>query len=363
MTVPFTDVLEDVTKYAKRIPQSEYSERGDYPIIDQGSEYIGGFSSNAEGLSSSPPYIIFGDHTRILKYVECPCFIGADGVKLLKVSNAGFLPKYVYYNLLAKPIEGQGYSRHFKFLKELTLSEKSLNDQLYIVSLLDGLNSQIKKNEDEIILLNEQVKSLFNEMFSNVQMTMPLIDFIQSGAGLSYGIVQPGEDGTGDMGVIRPVDMSNGAVDLKTIKYINRSIGDGYKRTELNGHEILITVRGTTGEVALSNESLVGMNVTRGIAVIRYDARKINPIYLLRHLVSAESAEYIQENTRGATLKQINLSDLKQLQIKAAPLTLQESFAERAQQIDKLRFNYQRQIEVLQELMDKKMEEYFGGDC
>ena len=44
------------------------------------------------------------------------------------------------------------------------------------------------------------------------------------------------------------------------------------------------------------------------------------------------------------------------------PIEIVKAFEQRQQQIDKLRFNYQRQIDLLNELMEKKMEEYFGGE-
>jgi hypothetical protein len=104
---------------------------------------------------------------------------------------------------------------------------------------------------------------------------------------------------SGDIiGVLRPVDFIDGAISTSDIKYIDRNIGYGYKRTELTGDELLITVRGTTGITALSDERFSGMNVTKGIAVIRYNANIVNPIYLNEYIKSDESQWYpvIKEN-------------------------------------------------------------------
>ena len=57
----------------------------------------------------------------------------------------------------------------------------------------------------------------------------------------------------------------------------------------MNGNEFLISVRGTTGITALTDDRFVGMNVTRGIAVIRYDNEKINPVYHNTYLKTDES--------------------------------------------------------------------------
>ena len=84
----FTDLFLDVTKDGHKIPKENYLPQGKYPIIDQGQEYIAGYSDEAEGLYEDVPAIIFGDHTRIIKYVDRPCFLGADGVKLLKAKDS-----------------------------------------------------------------------------------------------------------------------------------------------------------------------------------------------------------------------------------------------------------------------------------
>ena len=161
MREPFTQVCEDVTKTATKIPQSKYLSNGKTPIFDQGAGYVAGYSNLEDGIADEYPYIIFGDHTRILKYVEVPCFIGADGVKLLKVFNKKYLPKYVYYNLLANPVESHGYSRHFKYLKENTIQSVSLIEQKRIIEELDNILACIENGEKQLLILDETIKSRF----------------------------------------------------------------------------------------------------------------------------------------------------------------------------------------------------------
>ena len=221
-------------------------------------------------------------------------------------------------------------------LKEMTIPDISVEQQKLCASVLDELQMLIQLRQQELQKLDELVKARFVELFVNHGFSKTeLINVICEGAGLSYGIVQPGDDGTGDMGVLRPVDLVDGKISEKSIKYIDRSIGDGFRKTELNGSELLITVRGTTGITALTDRRFAGMNVTRGIAVIRYDEAKINPYYLNAYLKSDESQRYIQEHTRGATLQQINLSDLRVQEIVLPPIELQDAFADFVKQIDK----------------------------
>lgn len=227
-----------------------------------------------------------------------------------------------------------------------------------ILGMVDGI---IVSCQQELAKLDGLVKSRFVEMFGDRNYPhTALINLIKDGMGLSYGIVQPGDDGTGEMGVLRPVDMVDGKISMASIKYIDRSIGDGFRKTELTGDELLITVRGTTGVTALTDIRFAGMNVTRGIAVIRYDREKINPVYLNAYLNTDESQRYIQEHTRGATLQQINLSDLRVQEVVVPPTNLQNRFAAFVAEVDKSKLAVKQSLEKLETLKKSLMQQYFG---
>ena len=242
-------------------------------------------------------------------------------------------------------------------LEKIDVVVSSKENQREIVRQLQLLDSIIEERHKELRYFDALIKSRFIEMFGNeIYPVTPLINLIKEGAGLSYGIVQPGNDGTGDMGILRPVDMVEGKISAASIKYISRDIGDSFKKTELTGDELLITVRGTTGITALTDGRFVGMNVTRGIAVIRYDRRKINPIYLKTYLNTDKSQRYIQEHTRGATLQQINLSDLRIQEIPVPPMTRQEKVAAFVEQVDKSKF-YIIQMQILLRLLIRAIQQ------
>ena len=246
-------------------------------------------------------------------------------------------------------------------LYDFMIELPSLDVQRKIVSNLDLLAFIIRQRNQQLTKLDELIKARFVEMFGDKNYPYEsLINLILDGTSLSYGIVQPGNDGTGDMGVLRPVDIVDGKLTMSSIKYIDRSIGEGFKKTELDGDELLITVRGTTGITALTDSRFAGMNVTRGIAVIRYNRKKINSLYLNAYFNTDESQRYIQEHTRGATLQQINLSDLRIQRIMLPPLSLQNQFAAFVEEVDKSKVEVQKALDQTQLLFDSLMQQYFG---
>lgn len=115
--VKLDNVLKKITKN-KQYKTSEYLEDGKYPIIDQSVDYICGFCNEKENLLNLDDCVIFGDHTRELKYVNFPFARGADGTKVL-YSNEKNLNNYLMYlQLYDYDISNQGYSRYYKYLKE-----------------------------------------------------------------------------------------------------------------------------------------------------------------------------------------------------------------------------------------------------
>ena len=112
------------------------------------------------------PAIVFGDHTKIFKFVEQPFVLGADGVKVFTVAG-DLIPKFLYYCALSLLIPDAGYSRHFKFLRETKVSIPPYSQQIEIFQYLDQkttqIDSLIQKLEQKIELLKEYRTSLISQ--------------------------------------------------------------------------------------------------------------------------------------------------------------------------------------------------------
>ena len=246
-------------------------------------------------------------------------------------------------------------------LAEYEFDLPELEKQQKLANLLWAMERTRKSYQDLLTQTDELVKSQFVEMFGDDSYPhRPLIDLIIPGAGLSYGIVQPGDEGTGDMGVLRPVDLVDGGIKTDDIKYVDRAIGESYKRTELQGDEILITVRGTTGVTALTDPRFIGMNVTRGIAVIRYNPDMIMPEFLNAYLRSKSGQEYIQSHTQGTTLRQINMSDLRKMPIMIPPEKAQLRYISFVDMTDKSKLAIRQALESLEKSRSAIMTKVFG---
>ena len=163
----FNEIFIDKTKYGEKIQTSEYEKQGKHIIVDQGQAEIAGYTNREEGLFNEVPVIIFGDHTRLIKYIDEPFFLGADGVKVLRSKEKNANYKYLYYALKSAKIPNTGYNRHFKWLKDVEINYPDSVKQEKIVDILDRVSDVIEKRKAELSYLDTLIKARFVEMFGD----------------------------------------------------------------------------------------------------------------------------------------------------------------------------------------------------
>lgn len=337
MNIEFLKVCSDVTKTAKKIPQSQYLSNGRYPIFDQGQKTISGYSNDVENTANDFPYIVFGDHTRILKYVDKPCYIGADGVKLIKIINDDFDTKYVFYALLANPIKSHGYSRHFKLLKKKKIKLASKKEQCFIVKKLDSIKELIASKENELKLFDDVIKSRFIEMFSEVSNKQML-------SALTIKITD------GSHNPPKGIEKSNylmlssqnvyDKLVLNDVRYLSKEdFNFENKRTNIQNGDVLLTIVGTVGRtyVVRNDEKYV---FQRSVAVIKPIDGVLDGIYLSAYLKTEEAINQLEAGAHGSSQKGIYLNNLKKLVIPVADFSKQLTFKSFVNQVDKSKFIY-----------------------
>jgi len=165
--LPFLEVFKDVTGGNKKTPQSEFLVAGDIPVVDQGQQLVAGFINDRSRICNvNLPIIVFGDHTRTIKFVDFEFAMGADGTKILASKMESDM-KYLFYALGAVNIPSAGYSRHFKFLKETMIPLPSIEEQKRIAAILDAADALRAKRRESIVQLDALLQSTFLDMFGD----------------------------------------------------------------------------------------------------------------------------------------------------------------------------------------------------
>jgi type I restriction enzyme S subunit len=358
----FNEVFIDSTKYVRKIKKSDYLNKGKHPIIDQGQEFVVGFTNDENGIYNGVPAIIFGDHTRIIKYIDKPFFIGADGVKVLKSKIDDIEYKYLYYALRSINIANTGYNRHFKWLKESKFSLPNRGAQKEIVSILDGIENLINLKNQELSQYDYLIKSRFVDMFGEVELNTKNYDLVKFGdvfelnAGGTPSKTKPHYWENGTISWIGSNLCQNSIIYENDGKYITE---EGFKNSSARLFPIdtvLVALVGATiGKTALlkfetaTNQNVLGI---RGIKEAGF-----NPYFVYYY-------------TQGLYNKFLNIGDggfsmaskkfISELDIARVNILKQNEFSDFVKQVHKLKISIQKSLKETQILFDSLMQKYFG---
>ena len=162
-------VVDKMATTGKKLKQSLYHVTGKVPVIDQGQNFIGGYSDLTElALSCNLPVIVFGDHTKIVKYVNFDFIAGADGIKILKPLEV-FNPKLFYFFLNVVPLPDKGYARHSQFLEKSPIPLPPLLEQHRIVAKIEELFAKLEAGVEALkkvkVLLKRYRQSVLKSAF------------------------------------------------------------------------------------------------------------------------------------------------------------------------------------------------------
>ncbi len=360
----FEDIFLDETKYATKIKTNEYHKTGKYMIIDQGQDNIAGYTDLEEGLYTNLPAIIFGDHTRVIKYVDKPFYLGADGTKILrsKIDNANY--KYLYYALKNCKIPNTGYNRHFKWLKGTEIYFPNKKKQKEIVENLDKVNETISKQKKYIEKLDELVKARFVEMFGTYPAnpmgweTGKIRDTV---ADVRYGSSRPAVDG-GKYPYLRMNNITyGGELDLSDVKRIDVPANELDKCTVRRGDVLFnrTNSKELVGKTCVYNRD--EMMVLAGFVIRVRVNNRVLPEFLSAFLNTDFSKKALSEMCKAAIGQaNINAQEMQNIGLYLPPLELQRQFVQFKKQVDKSKLAVQQSLEKTQLLFDSLMQEYFG---
>ena len=336
--VAFNDALVDVSKTAPvRLTSDDYLKSGSIPIIDQGSKLVGGYWDRSEdAVKVTNPLIIFGDHTKALKFVNFDFCVGAEGVKILE-PRRGFDANFVFQFLRTIRLPELGYSRHFKYLQRVIVPKPPLEEQRRIAAILDQADDLRRKRRLALEKLDALPQAIFQEMFGDELSRgrfCSLESIIDDTDRINYGVVQPGTDVSGGTPLVRVANIVSNDFRLESLRRISAAVESQYKRSRLRGFEILVACVGSVGAVALATPDYVGFNIARAVARIPVDAKRANRVYIAAFLKLPQTQRYFVAQTRTVAQPTLNIKQLAETPILDAPRDSQDKYAERIAAVD-----------------------------
>lgn len=303
----------------KKLTKKDYKDVGVFPIIDQGQDFIVAYTDDENIVLKKGEYVIFGDHTEAIKYIDFAFTQWADWIKILK-TNDDIITKYLYYTLNNFYKKTWKYTRHFSFLKKTLIPIPPIEIQKEIVKILDTftlleaeleaeLEARKKQYEyyrDWIFILNNEIKetNLDDLIISLKTWLNPRKNFVLNTVDAENYYVTVRELWGIDINFYDKTDRVNN----EALRLINN-------RSNLEVWDVLFSWTWTIWRTALVKEKPKNWNIKEGVYVIKPNKIKIDSKFLLFYLNSNQAKKQIENKIVGSPVSSIPMSELKKIKI------------------------------------------------
>lgn len=252
-------------------------------------------------------------------------------------------------------------------LKECLIPLPPKEEQKRIVAILDKAERLRRTHRYAQQLSDTLLQSVFVKMFGN-PITNPynfprerLEDLIVPNRPITYGILKPGEHVNGGVPYIRVVDMKDGIIHYRGVRRTTPEIDQAYKRSRLKAGDLLLSIRGHVGRLAIVPAALERANITQDTArLVPYE--DIQTHYLMGCLQSGAMQRFMRNLTKGVAVQGINLGDVKELIIPVPPISLQEKYSRVAANLERLRAQQREAARQAEHLFQTLLHRAFQGE-
>lgn len=180
-----------------------------------------------------------------------------------------------------------------------------------------------------------------------------------------YGVVQPGTNDEHGVPLIRAGDLKNGRVNVSTLRRIDEHVNHEYRRSQLKGGELLVTVVGAgIGEIAIAQAECAGFNIARAVA--KLPIREVNAEYVFLWLSSSTAIQLMKQSSREVARPTLNIEQLAEIPVPLPPLEEQTEIVRRINQLlgiaDRLEARHETANSQVEKLTQSILAKAFRGE-
>ena len=312
------EVVDTVTSPVK-LTKKEYQVTGKIPIVDQGEQFIAGYADNEKYLEKDE-YIIFGDHSEHVKYVDFAFVQGADGLKILK-PKSGIKAKYIYYCFCNFYKKEGSYKRHWSKARTTQIPiPQSEEIQEKIVQTLDKftdyvteLTSELTSRKKQYSFYRDKLLSFEDEVYQVEWKTLGEVCEVYDGTHQTPKYTQLG---------IPFVSVENIRSLYTTEKYISKEDYDRFK-IKPKVDDVFMTRIGDIGTCAVVDRD-DDLAYYVSLALLRPNRERLNSSYLKYFIGSTHGRRELNKLIlHNATPIKINKGDIGKIKIAIPSLEIQ----------------------------------------
>jgi type I restriction enzyme, S subunit len=241
------------------------------------------------------------------------------------------------------------------YVRALPIPLPPLAEQKRIAAILDQADNLRRLRQRAIDRLNELGQAIFYEMFGITDLAKSdwriksLEAVVRADTIVTYGIVQAGPEFEGGVPYIRTGDIGDGRIETAGLRHTDPEIARRFARSRVEAGEIVMSIRATVGTVALVPSELEGANLTQGTARIS-PGPEVDRHYLIAFLRSEPAQNWIAQQVKGATFREITLTRLRELPVPIPPIDLQRAFARASLAAQELASRAEKHVLISQNL-------------
>ena len=352
----FEDCLVKAAK-AKQVQTSEYNSGSKYPIISQEDKMVSGYCDDDSLLYHiDNPVVIFGDHTRVLKYVDFDFVVGADGVKIL-IPKEFLKAKFLLYYLRWYQVPSLGYSRHYKLLKEIVLPVPPIAEQERIVAELDLLQGIIEKKKEQLKAYDQLAQSIFYTMFGDPIDNPKGWEVKKLGEVCEYAKTRIPSNNISVRNYIGVENLLQNCQGKTIATKVPKDIG---LTMFIEGDVLIGNIRPYLKKIWLADcqggcngDVLTIRRKTQFVTIV-------DALYLFKCLSTDLFFEFAMQYSKGEKMPRGDKKEIMKYELLLPPLSLQQEFAEKVEAIERQKALVQQSIEETQTMFDYTMDKYFG---
>ena len=282
---------------------------------------------------------------------------------------------YLYYCLLSKQnyFESNSTGSTFKAISSKVINNTiiqfpSKSTQLSIVSELDKLNELIRIKKEQLKDYDTLAQSIFYEMFGDpvenekgweVKKLGVLCSKIGSGATPRGGNESYKDEG---ISLIRSLNVYNNEFRRKDLAYIDDEQAAALSNVTILEDDVLLNITGASvARCCIVPSDLLPARVNQHVCIIRPFDKVLVPIFLNKVLtnISYQIRLLTLARSKGATREALPKSVVDSLLVPLPPLSLQQSFAHKIEQIERQKAEVQKTITDLETLLAARMQYWF----
>ena len=259
-------------------------------------------------------------------------------------------------------------------LNKATMSEKeieipSLVEQLEAVAVLDKMDELIALRKEQVVKLDQLVKSRFVELFGDpVQNPMEWETVLLKSATSKIGSGATPKGGkesyqTEGITLIRSMNVHDGRFEYKDLAHITDEQAKQLENVTVEENDVFINITGASvARSCIVPKHILPARVNQHVAIIRCITLMLNPVFANQMFLNTSFKGQLLDigESGGATRQAITKQQLETLMVILPPLELQKQFATFVEQTDKSKFEIQKSLEKLETLKKALMQKYFG---